>query len=772
MKYPNYKYYDSAVGGWHNRNNVVYRLKGTQGKTDTGRTYFRFAEDYRDYWESNKSVKDYSGPCYADYIPIDIDRDSIPGAIETVQTFLKWFTVNFEMDQSEIPIWFSGSKGFHIAIPTSMLGDAVIPSADLPDRFRYFVSSLGNWDFDMTIYNANGLWRMENTINSKSGLYKIRIDDVMSLSEDLLIELATNPGRGTTLNELEDCSTNTTLEAVYNSYSPTVIESKYEKSNNGNKALELLKSGVGKGNRNTTGYKIAQSLRTAKTGKEIVRQTLLLWNHNNEPPMEEKEIDVIIKSVFSGKTANDDDDAIHIPSGVYDGTIYEACFDPKRKKGQYYFSTYKDGLVGESDGFIYNDIEYKPLDDPNNMVQHQVVLLPSKLVDYHSVEVLFRDIQDYIHKYVAVSKIYEKIASFYVLLSWIYDNFNVLPYLRARGEAGCGKTTFIRTVGSICYRPIFTAGATTTAPLFRMIEKYQGTLVLDEADFQNSDMHSQVVKILNCGYQKGLPVIRCDVGSRSMEPKCYRVFGPKIIATREGWKDRALESRCLTEDMEGKYRDDLVQIKENIFQKEALDLRNKLLMFRFKHYGKIEIDESLRDSSIEPRLNQISLPILSIIDDDEFRREVKQFMRVYNKATVADRQANLTGIIAEIVVRQYHTDTAGGKTYNNNQGISIKDITELAGDKMHEILVEHSHISNQEVGRIIRKYLHLNPSRSSLGMYIPYYQIELKYDYLCNRYGVDPKIPIEYTSDPEHPKNPLNGWFAPEDEDKDDDLPF
>ena len=61
-------------------------------------------------------------------------------------------------------------------------------------------------------------------------------------------------------------------------------------------------------------------------------------------------------------------------------------------------------------------------------------------------------------------------------------------------------------------------------------------------------------------------------------------------------------------------------------------------------------------------------------------------MRVYNKATVADRQANLTGIIAEIVVRQYHTATAGGMPYNNNQGISIKDITELAGDKMHEIL--------------------------------------------------------------------------------------
>ena len=110
MKYPEYKYFDTAIGGWRNRNKVSDRLANYVGKKDTGRTYFRFAEDYRDYWESNKSVKDYSGPCYADYIPIDIDRDSISEAIETVQTFLKWFTVNFEMDQSEIPIWFRSEE--------------------------------------------------------------------------------------------------------------------------------------------------------------------------------------------------------------------------------------------------------------------------------------------------------------------------------------------------------------------------------------------------------------------------------------------------------------------------------------------------------------------------------------------------------------------------------------------------------------------------------------------------------------------------------------
>ena len=117
MKYPEYKYFDTAIGGWRNRNKVSDRLANYIGKKDTGRTYFRFAQDFLDYCEANKTVRGFSGKCYADYIPIDIDVDGdIEEALKISREFLQFVQAEFEVYIDQIPVWFSGSKGTHIAL--------------------------------------------------------------------------------------------------------------------------------------------------------------------------------------------------------------------------------------------------------------------------------------------------------------------------------------------------------------------------------------------------------------------------------------------------------------------------------------------------------------------------------------------------------------------------------------------------------------------------------------------------------------------------------
>jgi hypothetical protein len=49
------------------------------------------------------------------------------------------------------------------------------------------------------------------------------------------------------------------------------------------------------------------------------------------------------------------------------------------------------------------------------------------------------DVQDFIRRYVDLSPAFEKVATHYVLLSWVYDAFNELPYLPLRGDYGSGK---------------------------------------------------------------------------------------------------------------------------------------------------------------------------------------------------------------------------------------------------------------------------------------------------------------------------------------------
>jgi hypothetical protein len=209
---------------------------------------------------------------------------------------------------------------------------------------------------------------------------------------------------------------------------------------------------------------------------------------------------------------------------------------------------------------------------------HEVVLLPSEPEEYGSEDALLPEIESFIHRYVDVSPLFEKIACYYVLLTWVYDDFNELPYLRLRGEPGSGKTRFLLTVGSLCYKPIFASGASTVSPLFRILDSFRGTLVIDEGDFRLSDERAEIVKILNNGNAKGFPVLRSEATRNRGEfnPRAYEVYGPKLIATRGYFEDRALESRCLTEETgQGTLRDDIPISLPPEHKEEALRLRNK-----------------------------------------------------------------------------------------------------------------------------------------------------------------------------------------------------
>jgi len=323
-----------------------------------------------------------------------------------------------------------------------------------------------------------------------------------------------------------------------------------------------------------------------------------------------------------------------------DGTLLEMCYNQERSPSKFFAR--RNPATGE--------VDYPasvPLEDQGEMIapyedrmpDEGVILLPSEATPYESVAVLLNEVQAFIHRYVGLSSVYEQLAAYYVLLTWVYDSFNVLPYLRALGDWGTGKSRFLTVVGNLCYKAIFASGATTPSPIFRMLQKYAGTLILDEADWRYSDANVEIVKILNCGYATGFPVLRSE--GESNEPKAFRVFGPKIIATREEWQDRALESRCLTENMDGKFRPDVPYILPHSFTEEALRLRNQLLTFRFRHYGPREVDLSLADSSIEPRLNQVMLPLASVIEDGKVRETFKTFIRAYNDRLLADRGLSL-----------------------------------------------------------------------------------------------------------------------------------
>jgi len=403
--------------------------------------------------------------------------------------------------------------------------------------------------------------------------------------------------------------------------------------------------------------------------------------------------------------------------------IYEQVFDKATKQSFYIgFNTLSNSIEEARSTVEIDNTIYVPFN--TEMVQKETVKLPSDALDFGEETSLIEIIQAFIHKYVDLTEFGEKISSYYVLLSWVYDNYETIPYLRFIGDYGTGKSRALKVVGNICYKPIFAGGAITTSPIFRLINDFHGTLVIDEADFSTSDHYAEIVKILNCGYQKGMPVLRTE-GDAVRQPKAFDVFSPKLIATRSEYKDLALESRCITERMSGNPRQEIPYNLPDVFEEEALKLRNYLLFFRFKHFGSndIKLDESKRIPNIEPRINQITMAILAIVKDETEQKKIREYFINYDKYLKSKRSEDVTSLILQTIIRA---------------GVADRDLTYkvLSGEINKNRSKENGEypISPAKIGKVNSSNLHFE-TRQINGI-TEFLWNEKRAKELCNRYGI------------------------------------
>jgi hypothetical protein len=419
--------------------------------------------------------------------------------------------------------------------------------------------------------------------------------------------------------------------------------------------------------------------------------------------------------------------AVPTVSAVFkDGGILEMLHDPEARET--HFAFWQDGSWKIEEEHALNAVfKLVPYSPGNNLIRNEIVLLPSAPEEYGSEGELVEQIKDFIHRYVDVSPLYEKVASYYILFSWLYDSFNELPYLRVRGDPGSGKTRFLLTIGSLCYKPIFASGASTVSPLFRLLEIFRGTLVMDESDFRFSDEKAEIVKILNNGNVQGFPVLRSEVNSRGeYNPRAYHVFGPKIVATRGDFEDRALESRFLSEEMgSSRLRRDIPINLPPEHKTEALALRNKLLLFRFRNLHKRPALSALVDRSLEPRLNQIFVPLLSIIDDENARLELRAVAHLCQREMISERGLGIEAQVLEVIQDLLALD--------GENAIPIKDIT----DRFIELYKDEYKwkITGKWVGNVIRKKLHLRTHKSH-GTYAILLSERPRLEQLFEKYGL------------------------------------
>ncbi len=367
-------------------------------------------------------------------------------------------------------------------------------------------------------------------------------------------------------------------------------------------------------------------------------------NNNLQPTLEEMEKESAKNNTKSGKTK---DSIIEASFYEYDGYLYEEVYDGRKVM----FAKWDGNKVEYVDNIQLNDGRVvNPIFD--DAILEGAVLLPSKAEDYESVEILYFDIVSHIHTYLDISKEYEEIiAPVYILLSWNYDRFSTIPYARALGDTGVGKSRFLDVIGSLCYKPCIVSGSITPAPIYRMIKKWRGSIIIDEADFADTTTRGEVVKILNCGFEKNKPVIRCDLNNPE-KVLILPTFGIKIIGSRFPFDDKALESRCLTEKMVETTRQDIPNILPKEYHQQEKKLRNQLLMYRFKTRNSInpELIQTFDFGNIEPRLKQAASSFAVLLTNFPLLKlKLKDFLTKYNEELIEERAATFEGRVVEIL---------------------------------------------------------------------------------------------------------------------------
>lgn len=297
------------VNGVFRRNimTTIYEKESTiqlYNFTDTYSTIYR-------YDNKNQDLANIIAPLYIDLDIDNLERDYSKLTRDVLLLCRKLKTL-FHIDDSNIQIFFSGSKGFHILIPHTIFG--IEPCRDLNDKYKMIALELKSYTItksvDTRIYDTKRLFREPNTINSKTGLYKVQVtlNQIRNFTYEELIKRASEPqfvGRpNAEYNEKADIAFNKLINDIRERQKKT-INHKVARQMLENKELlpcvkYIIQNGAQKGGRNNTAMALASAL-FQRQPEDIdgIKDIMYTWNENKlDEPLPSNELEATIMSAY------------------------------------------------------------------------------------------------------------------------------------------------------------------------------------------------------------------------------------------------------------------------------------------------------------------------------------------------------------------------------------------------------------------------------------------------------------------------------------------
>jgi hypothetical protein len=231
---------------------------------------FRYGTDFREYLATHNTTKGFAGSCWSPWLWFDIDRPGNPAAALRDTRKLVGFVLQRygELDEDGMLSFFSGGKGYHVAVP---LAHSPEPSPVFHLTSRRLAEGLATTagvKIDTAIYDKVRCFRAPNSTHPKTGLYKRHLThaELFGLAAIRIQELAWEPASfdvpaiGEVVTELEaDWHEATELlsqDLVNRHERGDPVRERLQRD-----TLDFIKNGAEEGERHTRLFRAAGNLR-------------------------------------------------------------------------------------------------------------------------------------------------------------------------------------------------------------------------------------------------------------------------------------------------------------------------------------------------------------------------------------------------------------------------------------------------------------------------------------------------------------------------------
>ncbi len=214
-------------------------------------------------------------------------------------------------------------------------------------------------------------------------------------------------------------------------------------------------------------------------------------------------------------------------------------------------------------------------------------------------------------QYVALHEGAATALALWITHAHAHDAFQISPILAVTSpEKRCGKTTLLELISSLVPRPL-PSSSITAASLFRAVDRFEPTLLIDEADTFLKD-REELRGILNSGHRRTLAKIVRTVGDQH-EARLFSTWAPKAIALIGKLPD-TLADRSIEVRMQRRTEDEHVERLRLDRLDELEPLRRRIWTWAQKNQEQLQAADPSLPDGLHDRARDNWRPLVSVAD--------------------------------------------------------------------------------------------------------------------------------------------------------------